>query len=68
MLIEGLVRIVERAEKKAPRPELGSCDWQSPESYFGACDSRVCRQKATIHHIPSEQEFCLAHFREVSRG
>jgi hypothetical protein len=35
------------------------CDWQDE-----ACD---CRQMAVVHHIQSELEFCLRHFRQWER-
>ena len=39
---------------------LGVCDFADEH-----CD---CRAKATVHHLASEQEFCLRHFQEVNRG
>jgi hypothetical protein len=39
---------------------LGQC-WFSDEH----CD---CRELATVHHLPSEQEFCERHFQAVTRG
>jgi len=62
-----LGRMVERVLARH-MPELGCCQYESPESYGGACDSEPCRALATVHHLASEQEFCLAHFLEVSRG
>ena len=49
--------------------DLGLCDWESPESSYGACDGGYsCHEKATVHHLASEHEYCLSHFREVNRG
>lgn len=55
---------VRRVEKL-----LGLCCWESPESSRGACDGGFpCQEQATVHHLESDNEFCLSHFREVSRG
>ena len=39
---------------------LGQCNFE--DEY---CD---CREPATVHHLESEQEFCLRHFQAVTRG
>ncbi|HZW05371.1 MAG TPA: hypothetical protein VFF58_00555 [Candidatus Nitrosotalea sp.] len=49
-------RLVLRAEA---RVHLTRCFWEDQH-----CD---CRELATVHHLASEQEFCLRHFQEVSR-
>ena len=57
---------------RQPQPvqaELSFCCHESPESTVGACDGGFpCRQRATVHHLESEQEYCLRHFQEVDRG
>ena len=50
------------------RAELFPCRYESPESSYGACDGVPCGAKATVLDLASEQEYCLAHFREVSRA
>lgn len=48
---------------------LGLCAWQSPESSRGACDGGFpCQESATVHHLGTDAEYCLSHFREVGRG
>lgn len=41
-------------------PQLGDCDYETPEF--------VCRNRATVHNLATEQEFCAQHFAKVSRG
>lgn len=55
--IEALNSLVTRA---FARVHLSTCD------FAGAWGE--CNQPATVHHIASEQEFCLRHFQVVSRG
>lgn len=40
--------------------DLTECAWSDEH-----CD---CRELATVHHLESEQEFCLRHFQAVRRG
>lgn len=54
--IQSLDRIVARA---FARVHLTTCDWSDE-----FCD---CAQRATVHDLHSEQEFCLRHFAEVGR-
>ena len=39
---------------------LDRCDWEDQLS--------ECRARATVHHLESSKEYCLAHHAEVSRG
>ena len=39
---------------------LSQCDFEDEH-----CN---CRAQATVHHLESEQEFCLRHFQAVTRG
>lgn len=56
-MISSLDRLVARTIARA---ELRCCDFSDEH-----CD---CREKATVHHLASEQEYCLDHFQEVDRG
>lgn len=48
---------------------LGLCCWESPESSNGAADGGFpCHETAVVHHLSSDQPFCLSHFREVVVG
>jgi hypothetical protein len=42
------------------------------QSYLSECDFEDeygdCRQRATVHHLESEKEYCADHFRKVTRG
>jgi hypothetical protein len=50
-------------------PQLSVCCYESPESYWGACDGGIrCTRTATIHDVATEQDYCFAHYREVRRG
>jgi len=47
-------------ERLLAQPQLGSCDY---------CDEYVdCRADAVVHDLSTDQEFCVRHFAEVSRG
>jgi hypothetical protein len=67
-LAQAIDRAVTRVLRVADESQLSCCSYESGESRVGACDSVPCIQKATVHHLELEQGFCLAHFREVSRG
>lgn len=53
---------IRRVSALYQRSLLRTCDWSDEH-----CD---CRELGTIHHLPSEQEFCERHFRmvEARRG
>lgn len=55
-------------ERILDRPVLGTCDYQSPETSWGACDGQPCFESATVHDLNSDLGYCAKHFREVSRG
>jgi hypothetical protein len=55
--IEALSRLVSRV---VARVHQGQCDYET--EWFG------CAERATVHHLASEQEFCTRHFQVVSRG
>lgn len=60
---------IERVERILAQAELSPCCYESPESSRGACDGgEPCREKATVHDLASDEEYCLSHFREVERG
>ena len=51
---------VRRVSRIVDQAQLSTCDFA--DEY---CD---CRDKATVHHLKSEQEFCARHFAAVNRG
>lgn len=55
-------------EQLAPESLLGSCDWNSPVSSIDDVSGYSCSEKATVHRLADEQEYCLSHFQEVERG
>ena len=57
-------RIGRRINQAVGRSLLTACSHEFPESSHGACDGVPCGAVATV----TEREYCLAHFREVSRG
>ncbi len=70
-LVEDLISKVNRAYERInpPKPELGRCEYEEPESYFGACDggTNCCTDRGIVCHIATEQYLCFGHFREVDR-
>lgn len=59
-VFEDAVSFEVRRVSKAVDQRLGRCAFEDEH-----CD---CRDLAVVHHLSSEQEFCLRHFAEVSRG
>lgn len=65
-------RVIDQQIKSVDRTLLGrrqlltTCDYNTPESSWGACDGYPCGSMATVHHLESGQEFCPKHFRAVS--
>jgi len=57
-----------RLNQQAAKPVLLQCQYEYPESRWGACDGMPCGEEATVYDQESEMEFCLAHFEEVRRG
>jgi len=57
-------RIGRRINQVVGPSLLTACSYEFPESSYGACDGVPCGAVATV----TEREYCLAHFREVSRG
>jgi hypothetical protein len=47
---------------------LSPCSYEEPESRRGACDSIPCCSFATVHSLVDDRDYCLTHFRKVSRG
>ena len=60
-------RAVTRVLAVADESQLACCSYESPESRYGACDGLPCIQKATVHSLKFEQDYCLDHFRAVRR-
>lgn len=44
------------------------CDFEEPEDYPGACNAYPCCQLATVHHLATEQDVCLAHFNRLEHS
>jgi hypothetical protein len=45
---------------------LGSCEFESPESGWGACDGGFqCSDLGTVHHLESGRDLCYAHFLQA---
>ena len=68
LLRSAIDRAVTRTLERIAESNLSCCSYESPESRVGACDGLPCVQKATVHHLQAEQEYCLRHFEEVRRG
>lgn len=64
-LIEYELRRVDRVLVQTLLP---TCEHEFPESRYAAADGFPCNQPAVVHHLPTEQDVCLKHFQEVSRG
>ena len=63
--IDRLGQLINRANA---RSLLTTCSYESPESTYGACDGLPCGAKATVYEIQTDQEYCVKHFQEVTRG
>ena len=46
-------------------PLIDHCDYQFTCFPF---EGESCQQLGVVHDLESEREFCVDHFREVSRG
>lgn len=68
ILRNAIDRAVTRTLRQVDESHLDTCAFVSSESRVGACDAQPCNQTATVHHLESEQEYCLGHFMGVSRG
>jgi hypothetical protein len=68
-LITSLCAITDRAlAANGLNPNLlRPCEWESPESSYGACDGQVCLSVATVYCRDSHREYCNRHFKQVSR-
>lgn len=45
---------------------LAQCQWESPERSWGSCDGGFpCYDRATVHDLVSDLDFCLKHFLEA---
>ena len=57
---------IRRVDAILARYELSTCQHESPESSYGACDGGFpCRKTATVHDLSTGNEFCLEHFEGV---
>jgi hypothetical protein len=50
---------VRRVSRIVELAQLGQCDFEDEH-----CD---CRQKATVHHLESQLEFCSQHFNSIDK-
>ena len=64
-VMERLGRLADRAAARLP---LTSCQNESRERTYSACDGVSCRAKVTVYDTQTERQYCAKHFREVSRG
>jgi len=53
-------RVSKAVDQRLAHSGLGRCAFEDEH-----CD---CRDLAVVHHLLTEQEFCLRHFQAVSRG
>jgi hypothetical protein len=69
-LIPSIVgREIARVDRILAEAELSTCDYVEPESVYGACDGGFsCTEKATVHHLETDLEYCAGHFQEVDLG
>jgi len=51
--------LFDRVERVMAQSYLSECDF---EDEYGDC-----RQRATVHHLESEKEYCADHFRKVTK-
>jgi hypothetical protein len=56
-LDRSLNQLFERVDRILAQSYLSECDF---EDQYGDC-----RQRATVHHLESEKEYCCDHFRKV---
>jgi hypothetical protein len=68
VLASAIDRQVTRTLNLYAESHLNGSSYESPESLYGARDGLSYIAKATVHHLELEQDLCLEHFREVSRG
>jgi hypothetical protein len=52
-------RLQDQVERVMAQSYLSECDF---EDRYGDC-----RQRATVHHLESEKEYCADHFRKVTK-
>jgi hypothetical protein len=60
--------IDQQVRRLFPQPALSVCCYQSPETFWGACDGIACLQPATIHDVATELDYCFTHYKAVHRG
>lgn len=58
--------LVDRAFARQAPPVRTLCDYETPETSWGACDGIVCRQPASVHSLADGQQYCLGHYREMA--
>ena len=66
-VIDRYIEQVDRVLLAYKRPVLDCCSFETPETSPGACNGLPCVAQATVFSLVDEQEYCLRHFREVSR-
>ncbi|HEY1800066.1 MAG TPA: hypothetical protein VGG46_03945 [Terriglobales bacterium] len=66
--IDDAIACVDRVLLAHSALQLGSCQYEYPETVSGACNGELCAARATVFDLSEEMEYCGKHFREVSRG
>lgn len=57
---------ISRVDRILAEAELGTCDYESPETRRGACNGGdPCPDRALITHRASGLAYCTRHFRTV---
>lgn len=51
-----------------PKAELlGACQFEEPETSYGACDGTICADIATVYDLFGDRELCQFHFQKGAR-
>lgn len=66
--IDDAIRAVDRVLLAHNTLLLGKCQYEYPETSPGACNGLPCAETGTVFDQENELEYCVGHFREVSRG
>jgi len=62
-------RLFARAVEEAEHTALGRCEWEEPESSYGACDGgHQCYETATVFNLADEAEYCPSHHAARSQA
>lgn len=62
-----ILRVNDIVLSALPKIETATCQFESVETGWGRCDGGFqCGARATVHHLPTEQDFCRKHFLQVA--